>query len=352
MLEKPLPSMSQIRPVADSVITNELISQVKSRTFRLRQFLFGSIDSELIRLQSPEKRLYVSINHLAPSDYHRVHSPADWTIKLQMYIPGCIPCVPPFQVNRRTLEDGAVLHQYERTSLVGHWDPEKKDAKLFFSVTMVAAIFVGGLNLAWEENPLGSRLKLGLCSGYTDVYEKQVHVPMCASQELGAFRFGSTVVTIFEAPPDFNLTSTGQCSHTSAGQPQGYLGGNRERPLQRTCDAYRGNFKSAFEFLLHIKDKREYDDQLRKNTLLPPEWRREAGRSWAEAVRAMERGLLYGFPLSHYLLQQWAPRLTGYGDIVLGQPGVLRQLNTNEDEAIREGFRCFSRQQLLRAVVL
>ncbi|CBZ53885.1 putative phosphatidylserine decarboxylase proenzyme [Neospora caninum Liverpool] len=248
------------------------------------------------------------------------------------------------QVSRKNLESGDLLQKYERTALVGHWDPENKGQQLFFSVTMVAAMFVGGLHLSWEEEPLGAQMRLGSCTRYTETFEKQVNVPLCASQELGAFRFGSTVVMIFEAPGDFDMTSLGQCSHVAAGQPAGYLGQGLRRPLQERCNAFRGNFDSSFQFLQHLKKTPDHDEVLKENTLAPRAWREEPGRVWREIVRATERGLLYGFPLSRYLLNRWALQNDNMGEVVLGQPAVLQQGVDGSDVVIREGFRCFATQ--------
>ncbi|KFG61539.1 phosphatidylserine decarboxylase [Toxoplasma gondii RUB] len=326
-----------IRPDFKGEISHPIIPQVKSTSFNLREFLYGARQVPPLQLQSPSNRLFVSILYLAPSDYHRVHSPADWRVTSQTYIPGCTP-----SVSRRNLEAGDLLHRYERTALIGHWDPEKNGQQLFFSVTMVAAMFVGGLRLSWEEEPLGASMRLGRCTRYTESYEKQVDVELCASQEIGAFRFGSTVVMIFEAPEDFDMTSVGQCSHVAAGQPAGYLGQGRERPLQERCNAFRGNFESPFHFWKHLQKTSSVDDILKQNTLAPRAWRQEPGRVWAEVLRATERGLLYGFALSHYLLKRWATENGNLGELVLGQPEVLRQNINSSDSVIREGFRCFA----------
>nr|CEL67880.1 TPA: phosphatidylserine decarboxylase proenzyme,putative [Neospora caninum Liverpool] len=328
-----------IRPNSQGLITHQIIPQVKSMSFNLQEFLFGPREVPPLQLQSPQNRLFVSIHYLAPSDYHRVHSPADWTVTSQTYIPGCTP-----SVSRKNLESGDLLQKYERTALVGHWDPENKGQQLFFSVTMVAAMFVGGLHLSWEEEPLGAQMRLGSCTRYTETFEKQVNVPLCASQELGAFRFGSTVVMIFEAPGDFDMTSLGQCSHVAAGQPAGYLGQGLRRPLQERCNAFRGNFDSSFQFLQHLKKTPDHDEVLKENTLAPRAWREEPGRVWREIVRATERGLLYGFPLSRYLLNRWALQNDNMGEVVLGQPAVLQQGVDGSDVVIREGFRCFATQ--------
>lgn len=68
--------------------------QVKSTSFHLKRFLFGDEKRpEEIKLKSSLHSLIVSIHYLSPRDYHRFHSPTDWTIERQIYIPGCTPSV-------------------------------------------------------------------------------------------------------------------------------------------------------------------------------------------------------------------------------------------------------------------
>lgn len=53
----------------------------------------GNIASQL--LIHPSNQLYYCIIYLAPGDYHRFHSPADWTVLVRRHFPGIttLPCL-------------------------------------------------------------------------------------------------------------------------------------------------------------------------------------------------------------------------------------------------------------------
>lgn len=212
------------------------VCQVKGTTFHLSEFLFGRGTNQMVKLQDPNNKLHVQIFYLAPRDYHRFHSPTDWSVSRHVYIPGCLPSVssrtlwhtPNFgclflenvretrfsvlctvgccflQINRNTLISRDILDAFERTSLQGHWDPGNTGKpRLFFSMTLVAAAFVGGIELFFRKNidsnkfvatPFCGNLK----KSYS--YEYKEPVSLCMGQETGTFRFGSTVVLVRRTP--------------------------------------------------------------------------------------------------------------------------------------------------------
>ena len=61
--------------------TDEL-EQIKGIEYSLSGFLGSSIVSETENLDA-ETRLYHCIIYLAPGDYHGIHNPVDWTIKVR-----------------------------------------------------------------------------------------------------------------------------------------------------------------------------------------------------------------------------------------------------------------------------
>lgn len=85
--------------------------------------------------------LYYAVIYLAPGDYHRFHSPVEWTIKYRRHFPGKLYSVRPtfaswfpnlFAVN-------------ERVAYVGEWKHG------FFSMAPVGAVNVGSMNIYFDE---------------------------------------------------------------------------------------------------------------------------------------------------------------------------------------------------------
>ncbi|PHJ23975.1 phosphatidylserine decarboxylase [Cystoisospora suis] len=315
-----LQNIFSIRPDADGYIRHHTVPQVKSTTFHLRRFLFGDETKDnVIKLQYPRNILVLSIHYLSPRDYHRFNSPADWHVTDQIYIPGCTP-----SVNRESLESReGILHHFERTSLLGTWDPLSIGERLFFSMNLVAARFVGGLSLAWEDKPLHPRGGPKACGPEAINYieEKKVDIPLCMGQEVSAFRFGSTVVLAFEAPGDVDITSIGECSHALVGETLAVLPEYPRKLLER-CNAFFSNYKNPVQYLNALKQHPEYDEPLRQNSLVRSDWRKKEGRVWAEKIRAIERGLGNRYAVGKFLLFQWNSERNP-AVVKLSQPAAL-----------------------------
>lgn len=122
--------------------------------------------------------------YLSPRDYHRVHMPYPGTLLEARYIPGRL-----FSVNHITARHiPGLFARNER--LVCLFDT---DCGLM-AVVLVGAIFVAGIGTVWRSHyPPG-----------------QIHYERFAEprhfnrgEELGVFRFGSTVVLAFERHVDF-----------------------------------------------------------------------------------------------------------------------------------------------------
>lgn len=104
------------------------------------------------------------------------------------------------QVQRKTLLTRNILDAFERASVQGHWRPgNTAGPRLFFSMTFVAAMMVGGIQLFYRKD-LGSN-KFSFTpschmSRKSTLYEYQEPVGLCMGQEMGSFNFGSTVVLV------------------------------------------------------------------------------------------------------------------------------------------------------------
>ena len=253
-----------------SYSVDDLIGGETDRTFHEREFTYKdkgdgtakgskasvnkeiSVASELARTPSDyanasrDKLLFFSVIYLAPGDYHRFHSPANWVTNLRRHFVGELFSVSPFF--QRTLEGLFVLN--ERVALLGYWKYG------FFSMTPVGATNVGSIvvnfdkdlktNIAYEDD-VPSRRSLdsnskdstsesstkkssdanSISSSSTSVSENSrrrrlrkntiyeatywkaskllAGVPLNKGQEMGGFKLGSTVVLVFEAPENFRF---------------------------------------------------------------------------------------------------------------------------------------------------
>nr|ASN64466.1 phosphatidylserine decarboxylase 2 [Eimeria falciformis] len=240
-----------IKPDEEGNIVNARIPQVKGTTFNLPEFLFGRGTNKYIKLQNPNNRLHVQMFYLAPADYHRFHSAADWLATSHVYIPGCNP-----SIRRTVLQNRNLLDAFERTSVQGHWDPGNNGGdRLFFSMTMVAAEMVGGIDLFYRTQTDSNKFQLNpICATFRKSlqYEYENPVPLCMGQEMGSFKFGSTVVVIFEAPGNLEV-KTPVCEKVDVNSTVGHIPGSPRRTLPR-CDFTYGNYGSTAQYLKYLQD--------------------------------------------------------------------------------------------------
>jgi phosphatidylserine decarboxylase len=110
--------------------------------------------------------------YLAPSDYHRVHSPEDATLDHATYVPGEL-----FSVNPRT-EAGVpgLFARNERLVCA------LRTAHGPLALTMVGALIVSGIETVWQVGPT------------PDHTASHAPVTLARGGEIGQFRLGSTVV--------------------------------------------------------------------------------------------------------------------------------------------------------------
>ncbi len=119
--------------------------------------------------------------YLAPRDYHRVHMPYPGKLLEAHYIPGAL-----FSVNSATTSQvDQLFARNERLSCVFATD------RGLLAVVLVGALFVAGIETVWEERYVPGK-----------VHHRHFDEPLTFAKgdELGAFRFGSTVIVVSEAP--------------------------------------------------------------------------------------------------------------------------------------------------------
>lgn len=212
--------------------TNSQVEQVKGVSYSLEAFLGPPTWSarkpaesadlvEAVKQKSPENVLYQCIIYLAPGDYHRFHSPAVWKPELRRHFSGELLSVSPKIA--RWMPGLFTLN--ERALYIGKWKHG------FFSFTAVGATNVGSVQIYIDEK-LKTNQWVGLevgthpCKDYDELALPQ-DTFLGKGELLGQFNMGSTVVLIFEAPPEFKFNlQPGQV--VRMGQRLGCVGEQRE----------------------------------------------------------------------------------------------------------------------------
>jgi phosphatidylserine decarboxylase len=144
-------------PCDGTVLTCGLINQkentidcVKGRSYRLDEFMLGhqenseketSIEALVQKVKAKGKQLFSMVIYLAPSDYHRYHSPAHFSAFYRRHIPGYLEPVKPAYVNKQK----DVFKNNERVNLFGEW------IHGFFLMSFVGALNVGSIKLNFDE---------------------------------------------------------------------------------------------------------------------------------------------------------------------------------------------------------
>ncbi|KAK6848981.1 hypothetical protein PG995_012814 [Apiospora arundinis] len=154
--------------------------------------------------------LYYTVIYLAPGDYHRFHSPADWVVERRRHFAGELYSVSPYL--QRTLPGLFTLN--ERVVLLGRWRYG------FFSYVPVGATNVGSIKINFDRELRTNSLTTDTAadraadeaSARGEPYSGFAEATYAAASpvlgghalrrgdEMGGFQLGSTVVLIFEAP--------------------------------------------------------------------------------------------------------------------------------------------------------
>lgn len=146
-------------------------------------------------------RLYFAVIYLAPGDYHRFHSPANWVVERRRYFSGELFSVSPYFAKR--ISNLFVLN--ERVVLLGQYRHG------FMSMIPVGATNVGSIRIDFDKdfrtntlernNPKGSYTE----TRYSAFSKLLKGYPLRIGEQMGGFNFGSTIILIFEAPQEFEF---------------------------------------------------------------------------------------------------------------------------------------------------
>lgn len=127
---------------------------IKGHQYRLDEFLFGyKLDKEehsneitLMEsfIEGAKKRgnkLVYSVIYLAPSNYHRFHSPAMFKANYRRHIAGYLEPVRPDYIKKHK----DVLKNNERVNILGEW------TEGFFAISFIGALNVGSIKVNFDE---------------------------------------------------------------------------------------------------------------------------------------------------------------------------------------------------------
>jgi len=154
--------------------------------------------------------LYYAVIYLAPGDYHRFHSPANWVVERRRHFAGELYSVSPYL--QRSLPGLFTLN--ERVVLLGRWRWG------FFSFIPVGATNVGSIIVNFDRELRTNSLTTDTAAdraaeeaaargeaypGFAEAtYEAASAIlgghAVRRGEEIGGFRLGSTIVLVFEAP--------------------------------------------------------------------------------------------------------------------------------------------------------
>ncbi|OQV13295.1 Phosphatidylserine decarboxylase proenzyme, mitochondrial [Hypsibius exemplaris] len=145
--------------------------------------------------------LFHCVIYLAPGDYHRFHSPTNWSVHFRRHFPGHLFSVSP-SVTRRI---EGLFNYNERVVYYGNWKHG------FFSMAAVGATNVGSIRVYFDERlkTNNKRYKKGVYQDWNFAQHKAPSdvkgIGLEKGEDFGEFNLGSTIVLLFEAPRDFKF---------------------------------------------------------------------------------------------------------------------------------------------------
>lgn len=160
-------------------IENGTCLQAKGKKYSVRDLL---VDPDWV---GKYEGGYFATYYLCPTDYHRVHSPVTGYIRRVTYVPGDL-----WPVHKSAVTEIEGLYLVNERVII-----EIATEMGSVAVVLVGALNVGSIELCFDGLVRGN-------SGQA-FFEKIYEIPkeIKKGAELGMFRMGSTVVTIF--PPEF-----------------------------------------------------------------------------------------------------------------------------------------------------
>lgn len=188
----------------DGVVINcgpadtDKIEQVKGVTYSLEEFLGENKWSKKKSdnyydslLTNKNNILHQCIIYLAPGDYHRFHTPCDWTATFRRHFSGKLLSVNPWLA--RLIPGLFAIN--ERAVYIGEWKHG------FFSMTAVGATNVGSIEI-FNDPELRTNTK-GRRNRISEMELGQVDLKK--GELFGQFNMGSTIILLFEAPKEFQF---------------------------------------------------------------------------------------------------------------------------------------------------
>ncbi|KAK4942601.1 phosphatidylserine decarboxylase 1 [Elasticomyces elasticus] len=166
---------------------------------------------------STNNKLYYVVVYLAPGDYHRFHSPANWVCSARRHFAGELYSVSPYV--QRILPGLFTLN--ERVVLLGRWKYG------FFSYTAVGATNVGSVVINFDKELRTNSLTTDTeadrqaaaaaergepYSGFSEAHYHSASKVLGGhalrrGEEMGGFKLGSSIVLVFEAPAGRKVAS-------------------------------------------------------------------------------------------------------------------------------------------------
>jgi len=198
------------------------LDQIKGMSYDLKEFLGFAppLSGPLLNSESTGSgsKLYYTVLYLAPGDYHRFHSSADWCINQRYHFAGQLFPVKP----RLASFVPSLFTRNERIVLSGHWKHG------FYSYSPVGAYNVGSMRINFDSELRTNRGAAKLARGragtadFRDFSDSPVHAHK--GDEIGRFELGSTVVLVWEVKDgDFIFTFDEANRKIKMGMPLGVV---------------------------------------------------------------------------------------------------------------------------------